>query len=138
MRTTAIATTAILWFVAIATVAPQYVASQGITCHGGSAQAQFNPGVTFKRGTTQIQANGDLGVCNSVQAPKITGGVFRFVGSGTGACPGPFTVGYGKMQISWSDGSQSVVLQASFRAEAFTASIDDGSVSEGMFKGDTF
>ncbi|KAF9151982.1 hypothetical protein BG015_005953, partial [Linnemannia schmuckeri] len=44
---------------------------------------------------------------------------------------------YGKMQISWNDGTQSVISQASFRAEAFTASIDGGGVSEGMFMGDT-
>lgn len=108
-----------------------------ITCHGGSGQAQFNPGVTFKRATTQIQANGDLGVCNSPSNPKITGGVWRFVGSGTGACPGPFAIGYGKMQISWSDGTTSIMPQMSFRGEAFTWSIDGGAVSEGVFKGQT-
>ncbi|KAF9091902.1 hypothetical protein BGX29_010720, partial [Mortierella sp. GBA35] len=58
MRTTAIATVAILWFGGIAAVAPLYVASAGVTCHGGSAQAQYNPGVTFKKQTVQFQGNG--------------------------------------------------------------------------------
>ncbi|KAK3824087.1 MAG: hypothetical protein JOS17DRAFT_804546 [Linnemannia elongata] len=138
MRTTALATTAILWFGAIATVAPLYVAAEGIICHGGSAQVEFNPGVTFRKQDIQIQANGDLGACSSDQAPKITGGTFRFVGSATGACPGPFGVGNGKIRILWNDGTQSDVPQTSFRAEAFTASIEGGTVSEGMFKGNTF
>lgn len=137
MRMTAISMTAILWFGGIATVAPLHVANAEVTCHGGSGQAQFNPGVTFKKATTQIQANGDLGICYSPEAPKITGGVWRFVGSGTGACPGPFAIGYGKMRISWSDGTTSILPQMSFRGEAFAASIDGGSITEGTFKGET-
>ncbi|MEU5885004.1 hypothetical protein [Spirillospora sp. NPDC047279] len=107
-----------------------------ITCQGGNGQVQFNPGVTFKKGTTQVQANGDLGTCTSASQPKITGGVWRFVGSGTGACPGPFAVGTGKMQISWSDGTTSVLPGTSVRAEAFTWSLD-GAVSQGSFTGQT-
>ncbi|NGO78131.1 hypothetical protein G6045_21040 [Streptomyces sp. YC504] len=115
------------------------VAAEGgsITCQGGSLSADFKPGVTFRRGTTQIQARGDLNGCSSPEYPKITSGTFRFVGSGTGACPGPFAIGYGKLQITWNDGSTSLLPQMSMLAEAFTVSVDRGAVSEGLFKGQT-
>ncbi|MCR3732345.1 hypothetical protein FHS35_009263 [Streptomyces umbrinus] len=108
-----------------------------ITCHGGSLSAAFSPGVTFRKQTTQVQAEGDLGVCSSQEHPKLTGGTFRFSGSGTGACPGPFAIGYGKMVITWNDGSTSTMPQMSVRAEAFTVSLDGGAVSEGPFRGAT-
>ncbi|MFI9172572.1 hypothetical protein [Streptomyces lincolnensis] len=108
-----------------------------ITCQGGSLTADFKPGVTYKKGTTQVSANGDLGVCSSPEYPEITGGTFRFVGSGHGACPGPFAIGHGKLAITWNDGSTSVSPQMSFRAETFTVSLDGGAVSEGRFKGQT-
>ncbi|MET9513149.1 hypothetical protein ABZX62_32695, partial [Streptomyces flavidovirens] len=86
--------------------------------------AQFSPGVTFKRQTVQTQASGDLGTCTSPMNPKITGGTFRIVGTGTGACPGPFSVGYGRAQISWNDGTTTVIPQLSFRLEAVSASFE--------------
>lgn len=106
-----------------------------ITCQGGSLSAAFDPGVTFKKQTTQIRATGELNGCSSQEHPQITGGTFRFTGSGTGACPGPFAIGYGKLMITWNDGSTSILPQMSFRAEASTASVDHGSVSEGAFRG---
>lgn len=108
-----------------------------ITCHGGSLSAAFNPGVTFRKQTTQVQADGDLGVCFSQEHPKLTGGTFRFTGSGTGACPGPFVVGYGRLTITWNDGSTSTMPQMSIRAEARTVALDSGAVSEGPFRGET-
>lgn len=106
-----------------------------ITCHGGSLTTTFNPGVTFRKQTMQVQADGDLGVCSSQEHPKLTGGTFRFTGSGTGACPGPLAIGYGKLTITWNDGSTSTLPQMSVRAEASTVSLDHGSVSEGPFRG---
>ncbi|QDQ15923.1 hypothetical protein [Streptomyces spectabilis] len=108
-----------------------------ITCQGGSLSAAFNPGVTFRKQTVQVQATGDLNGCASQEHPQIAGGTFRFVGSGTGSCPGPFAIGYGKMLITWNDGSTSTLPQMSFRAEVSTASVDGGVVSEGRFKGST-
>lgn len=131
-----IATTLILCFGGIAAVAPLYVASEGVVCHNGGAQTLFKPGVVFKKQTSQYQSNGDLGVCSSVGAPKITGGTFSMVGKGTGNCPSPFAVGYGKVMITWNTGETSVDSQASFRAEAFTASIE-GQIGEGKFMGCT-
>ncbi|KAG0357514.1 hypothetical protein BG005_003446 [Podila minutissima] len=120
-----IATTLILCFGGIAAVAPLYVASEGVVCHNGGAQTLFKPGVVFKKQTSQYQSNGDLGVCSSVGAPKITGGTFSMVGKG-----------YGKVMITWNTGETSVDSQASFRAEAFTASIE-GQIGEGKFMGCT-
>ncbi|KAF9303326.1 hypothetical protein BGZ91_009121, partial [Linnemannia elongata] len=128
MRTTAIATTAILWFGGIVAVAPLHVASAGITCHGGSAQALFNPGVTFKKTNIQFQSQGNLGVCSDL-ASKITGGVFHIVGAGMGVCPSPLFVGNGKATISWNTGGRSVIPLTNIRAEASTVLIE-GRLSE--------
>ncbi|KAK5805642.1 hypothetical protein F5H01DRAFT_354138 [Linnemannia elongata] len=128
MRTTAIATTAILWFGGIVAVAPLHVASAGITCHGGSAQTHFNPGVTFSKKNIQLASQGNLGVCSD-PASKITGGTFRIVGSGTGACPSPLFVGSGNAIITWNTGERSIIPQANIRAETSTVLIE-GHLSE--------
>ncbi|WP_156045313.1 hypothetical protein [Herbidospora cretacea] len=99
-----------------------------ITCHGGSFNASLNPGVTFKRAVSQITGVGDLGVCSSEQNKKITGGKFRIVASGTGNCPSPLTVGYGRLQIAWNDGTTTEAPQASIRLEATTFSIEAGNM----------
>ncbi|WP_433331629.1 hypothetical protein [Spirillospora sp. CA-294931] len=93
--------------------------------------------MTFKKQTIQIQAHGDLGDCDSPSNPKITGGVFRLVGSGTGNCTGPFAVGHGKLTISWSDGTSSTISQTGIRIDAHTWSLDGGVVSEGPFRSQT-
>ncbi|KAF9359642.1 hypothetical protein BGX34_008233 [Mortierella sp. NVP85] len=129
MRATAIATTAILWLSGIASITPLSVVNADVKCYGGAFNAQFNPGVTFKNQTIQVAASGDLGVCQSSESSKITGGAFNFVGSNMGSCPGPFAVGYGELQIKWSDESIITIPQMSFKAEAFTWSLD------GQFEG---
>ncbi|MCX5206115.1 hypothetical protein OG897_32485 [Streptomyces sp. NBC_00237] len=108
-----------------------------IICHGGDLRAAFSPGVGFTKRTTQVSADGYLGVCNSPKHPKIATGTFRFSGSGTGACPGPFVVGYGKLTITWSNGTTSVLPQMAIRADAHTVSLDGGAVSEGPFRDET-
>ncbi len=99
-----------------------------ITCHGGSFNAKLNPGVTFKRATSQITGNGELGVCSSEQNKKITGGVFRIVASGTGNCLGPLTAGHGRLQIAWNDGTTTEAPQASIRIETNRFSIEAGNM----------
>ncbi|KAF9571138.1 hypothetical protein EC968_000996 [Mortierella alpina] len=128
MHTTAIVTIATLWFGGFAAVVPLYVAGAAIDCHGGNANFQFSPGVQFKKQTVQVQGSGDLGACYSAIAPKVTGGEFRLVGSGTGNCPGPFA-------ISWNNGEQSVVPQSNFRVETPTFSVDGGPIEDDKFKG---
>ncbi|OAQ24345.1 hypothetical protein K457DRAFT_24215 [Linnemannia elongata AG-77] len=128
LRTTAIATTAILWFGGIVAVASLHVASAGITCHEGSAQALFNPGVTFAKKNIQCQSQGNLGVCSDL-ASKITGGAFHIVGSGMGVCPSPLFVGNGKAIITWNTGERSIIPQANIRAETSTVLIE-GRLSE--------
>lgn len=107
-------------------VTPAAEAEVTVVCHGGSLQASLNPGVTFKRATTQVTFNGDLGVCSSEQNKKITGGVFQGVAAGTGNCPGPIAVGQGRLQVSWNDGSKTVVPAVSLRLEPFVFSIEGG------------
>ncbi|MET9323317.1 hypothetical protein ABZX75_24435 [Streptomyces sp. NPDC003038] len=85
---------------------------------------------------TEGAVGAGLGTCTSTTYPKITGGTVRIVGTGTGACPGPFSVGYGRAQISWNDGTTTVLPQLSLRFEALSASFEGG-VSEGHFKGGT-
>lgn len=129
MLTTAIATTAILWFGGIVAVAPLHVTSAGITCHGGSAQTHFNPGVTFSKKNIQLASQGNLGVCSD-PASKITGGTFHIVGSGMGACPSPLFVGNGKATIDWSTRDRSVITLISIRVETSTVLIE-GHLSSG-------
>ncbi|MET9323705.1 hypothetical protein ABZX75_26515 [Streptomyces sp. NPDC003038] len=132
---TAVAATAVI---ALTPLSPASAATRAdigsVSCQGGSLNVQFNPAVTFKRETVQTQASGDLGTCTSTMYPKITGGTVRIVGSGIGACPGPFSVGYGKAQISWNDGTTTVIPQMRFHLDGLSASFE-GPVNEGRFKG---
>jgi len=105
-----------------------------VTCTGGSLDAAFDPGVTFKRQSQQVQGKGDLSGCKSAAHPKITAGTFKLVGAGTGACPGPFAVGYGKLTITWNDGAVSEITHAALRAEEKTWSFE-GPVTRGPGKG---
>ncbi|KAK3807664.1 MAG: hypothetical protein J3Q66DRAFT_444766 [Benniella sp.] len=124
MRATAIATTAILWLGGIASTALLPIVNASVTCKGGDVSAHFTPRVKLLTGSIQITAAGYLGVCRSEESPNIKGGFYHFSGSGTGACIGPFAVGSGTLQITWSDGSTTTVPQINFRAEATSWSIE--------------
>ncbi|MBO2448976.1 hypothetical protein J4573_17875 [Actinomadura barringtoniae] len=108
-----------------------------IVCRGGQFNVQFDPGVTFATGTVRLTASGDLGVCQSDEHPKITGGTIRAEASLQGKCPGPVGPGYAKVSVSFNDGSRAIVNQSTFRGDGTSWSFEGGRVSSGPFTGGT-
>ncbi|MYS20978.1 hypothetical protein GA0115240_124234 [Streptomyces sp. DvalAA-14] len=108
-----------------------------VTCHGGSLDVQFNPGVTFSKNTVRLSANGELGNCSSRRHPKITGGTIRLEASLTAQCPGPYGPGYAKATIYWNDGTRTVIDQTTFRGDAQSFSLEGGSIATGSYAGGT-
>lgn len=135
MRTIATATTAVLLLGAIASVGPLHVVEGGVTCQGDNAVFQFSPPVSLNRMTTQISAHGALGPCVSIDDPEITGGTWNFQGVGTEACPGPFALHGGKLQISWNTGQRSMIDGVNFEAGASDFTFKSGIVVSGLFQG---
>ncbi|WP_062437335.1 hypothetical protein [Herbidospora daliensis] len=97
-----------------------------ITCHGGSISHHYTPGVTYRRNTTWMTANGDLGVCASQTHPGITGGTIRIEGNLTSQCPGPIGPGYTRLTISWNDGTTTTVNQATHKGDLTSYTVDSG------------
>ncbi|WP_062347421.1 hypothetical protein [Herbidospora yilanensis] len=111
------------------TLAPLQPASADtgdITCHGGSISLNYTPGLTFKKTTTWMTGNGDLGVCSSTRHPAITGGSIHVEGGLTTQCPGPIGPGYTRLTITWNDGTTSTINQATHRGDLTSYTIEGG------------
>lgn len=134
----AVATAAVI---ALAPLGPATAAAPSeigdISCNGGSLNVQYDPGITFSKSTVRLTANGEMGICNSQNHPKITGGTVRVESALTGACPGPVGPGYAKVTINWNDGSRTVIDQSTFRGDAQSFSLEGGSIADGSFAGGT-
>nr|WP_062332596.1 hypothetical protein [Herbidospora sakaeratensis] len=97
-----------------------------ITCHGGSISLHYTPPITYRKNTTWMTANGDLGVCGSPRHPAITGGRIHIEGNLTTQCPGPIGPGYTRLTITWNDGTTTTANQASHRGDLTAYTLDSG------------
>ncbi len=134
---TAIATLA---FGGIAAVAPLFVTGASINCREGSVNFKFTPEIGYSQQTIQVQGAGDIGPCTSPEFPEITGGLIHFVGSGENSlyiCKELIVLGKGEMQISWTDGTKSVISSAHFEIEKSKFYVYGGALMEGRFMGGT-
>ncbi|MER5412193.1 hypothetical protein [Streptomyces virginiae] len=105
-----------------------------VVCHGGSITFQANPGIRFNAATVQLSAGGDLGLCQSPERPRITGGTVRVEATASAQCPEPVHAGSAKVTISWNDGSRTVIEGAGFSGDTRHFILAGGEVS-GAFAG---
>jgi hypothetical protein len=112
-----------------------HAAGGDVICRGGWIEANFGPGITFQTKTSQATANADLGQCNSLSDPTVTGGTAVIQATINGECPSGGQ-GNGTATITWNNQKTSKV-QFTFTANQDTFGMSGVHVISGEFQGDS-
>ncbi|TKK86518.1 hypothetical protein FDA94_20595 [Herbidospora galbida] len=110
----------------LAPLQPAAADTGDITCHGGSLNLTYDPGLTYRKTTTWMAGTGNLGVCSSARHPAITGGSIRVEGNLTTQCPGPIGPGYARIAITWNDGTKTTINQVLHRGDLTSYTVEGG------------
>lgn len=120
---------------ALLPVTPVHAADDpgSILCRGGAFTIGFTPDLTFTEQTVTLEADGDLGQCESKSHPQITGGAFHAEAVFSGKCPGPLGPAGIEVTFLWNDGSLSATDDATFAANGPNWVMTPGHIKTGPF-----